>query len=280
MTPEQYCAQKAASAGSSFTVAFKLLPEDKRSAMEVLYAYCREVDDIADEVEDPTVAGMKLAWWATELERVRTGTPTHPAGKALQVIRGRFELADADLDAILEGVRRDLHPMHLANWQELDGYCDQVAGAVGRLSARIFDRPSADTLAYATELGLALQYTNILRDVGEDARRGRVYLPESLLHQHGLTRQGILTLEDTPSLRAALREVAQRANVRYDNALAHLPVSERRGQRAGLVMGAVYRDLLRAIEESQFDVMGQRISLGPARKAWVAATAALGRLPR
>ena len=280
MTPEEYCAKKAAAAGSSFTIAFKLLPPAKRSAMEVLYAYCREVDDIADDVSDPTVAGIKLSWWATELDRVRHGQPEHPVGKALQAIRLRFSLADEDLDAILQGVQQDLHPMHLEDWAALDAYCDRVAGAVGRLSAQIFHPPSAQTLRYATELGTALQYTNILRDVGEDSRRGRVYLPDALLQEVGIERREVLRLTPSGPLLKALATLADRAHQRYDRALGLLPADERWGQRAGLIMAAVYRDLLRAIEEANFDVLNQRISLGPLRKAWVAAAAALGQLPR
>lgn len=280
MTPQDYCRDKAQQAGSSFTAAFRLLPADRRAAMEALYAFCREVDDIADDCSDPTVAAIKLAWWRQEIQAIVAGSSQHPVGLALHPVIAAYGLDPKDLLAVVEGVTSDLHPMPIADWDALDAYCDQVAGAVGRLSARIFGPVNEPTLAYATTLGLALQYTNILRDVGDDARHGRVYLPELLMSSHGISRRAVLDLQGSTGLTGALKELADRAHQRYDEALDLLPADQRSAQRPGLVMAAIYRDLLRAIEDTGFDVLHQRISLGPARKVWVAWWAAAGRLPR
>lgn len=280
MTPQNYCAQKAAEAGSSFTAAFRLLPMERRQAMEALYAFCREVDDVVDECSDPALAEVKLHWWRSELDQILAGKSQHPLGQALHPCIDRYGLNMADLHAVVDGMEMDLTTGAYPDFARLDVYCDRVAGAVGRLSARIFGAVSEQTLAYATELGLALQYTNILRDVGDDARKGRVYLPESLLIRHGSSGEAVLGLSDTPQLTQALADMAQMAHARYDKALDLLPKSERVAQRPGLVMAAVYRDLLRTLEASHFAVLHQRISLSPARKVWVAWWAAAGRMPR
>ncbi|NBT34432.1 MAG: squalene synthase HpnD [Betaproteobacteria bacterium] len=280
MSPQEYCRDKTAQAGSSFTAAFRLLPAERRESMEALYAFCREVDDIADDCSDPSVAAIKLAWWRNEIDVIARGESQHPVGRALHAALIKHDLPQNDLYAVIDGVSRDLHIRTMPSWEELDAYCDRVAGAVGRLSSRVFGASSPEVDAYASELGLALQYTNILRDVGGDARQGRIYLPDPLLMSHGLSHEDILLRRPSGGLTEALSELARRAHDRYDRALLLLPAQARAAQRPGLVMAAVYRDLLRTIEQSDFDVLNQRISLGPARKAWVAGRAALGLLPR
>lgn len=280
MTPQAYCAEKVASAGSNLTAAFRLLERPRRLAMEAVYAFCREVDDVADECQDQAVAQQKLAWWHQELDRAFAGTAAHPVGKALEPVIEPFDLPKSDFEAVLHGMARDLHPMEIKDFGMLDGYCDQVAGAVGRLSARVFGPCNQDCLSYATELGIALQYTNIIRDVGEDARRGRVYLPTSLLEKHRLQTNQILALEDSPALRKALAEMAERAHARYESALRLLPPSCRKAQRPGLIMAATYRDLLHAIEELDFAVMHQRVTLGWFRKRLLVLLTWWGRRPR
>jgi len=296
MTPEQYCADKAARASSSFTAAFRLLDPPRRRAMEALYAFCREVDDVADDCSDQVVAQQTLHWWRDQLHRWKlvdqTGRaagssaqepPRHPVILALAPAMARYQMEESDLLLILDGVERDLYPLTFSDWTELDHYCDQVAGAVGRCSARVFGPCQRATLDYATDLGLALQYTNILRDIGEDARRGRVYLPSCCLQAHQLDRAEVLGLQDSPRLRAALADLAVRAHRLYDQALDRLndlPTSERQAQRPGLVMAAIYRDLLRAIQELDYDVLHQRVALSPGRKLWVGLRAAAGWQPR
>jgi len=287
MTPQDYCAQKSASASSSFTAAFRLLDPKRRQAMEALYAFCREVDDVADDCSDQAVAQATLQWWRLQLQALETteateapDLPLHPVILALRPVVDEFQLPPEELHLILTGVERDLYPMTFTDWAALDEYCDQVAGAVGRLSARIFSDCDDQVLLYASQLGLALQYTNILRDIGEDARRGRLYLPQSLLDQYALKRDQILGLQSNLQLRSALAAFALRAHHLYDEALAVLPRSAITGQRPGLVMAAIYRDLLRVIQESNYDVLHQRIALTPARKFWLGLKTMAGWLPR
>lgn len=292
MTPQAYCAQKAASASSSFTAAFRLLDPRRRAAMEALYAFCREVDDVADDCSDQAVAQTTLNWWRSQLiERAdqadrqavdvqTSGSVCHPVIQALGPVIDDFDLPMDDLARIITGVERDLYPLQFSDWSALDDYCDQVAGAVGRLSARIFGRVDEAVLRYASRLGLALQYTNILRDIGEDARRQRVYLPETLLKDHGLHRKDLLSLTETPQLTQALAELAERAHQLYDQALADLPSWAVAQQRPGLVMAAIYRDLLKVIQESNYQVLHQRIALTPTRKLWLGLKTMAGWLPR
>ena len=295
MTPQAYCAEKAASASSSFTAAFRLLDPRRRAAMEALYAFCREVDDVADDCSDQAVAQTTLNWWRSQLvtrsdladradqaaaDASAPGTVCHPVIQALGPVIDDFGLPIDDLALIISGVERDLYPLQFSDWSELDQYCDQVAGAVGRLSARIFGRVDEAVLRYASRLGLALQYTNILRDVGEDARRQRVYLPEALLGTHGLRRADVLSLSESPQLTTALAELAQRAHALYDQALADLPSWSVAQQRPGLVMAAIYRDLLKVIQESNYQVLHQRIALTPSRKLWLGLKTMAGWLPR
>ena len=298
MTPQAYCAQKAASASSSFTAAFRLLDPKRRAAMEALYAFCREVDDVADDCSDQAVAQTTLNWWRAQLiaradradradqadrsgsDAHASGTVCHPVIQALGPVIDDFGLPIDDLALIITGVERDLYPLQFDDWSALDDYCDQVAGAVGRLSARIFGQVDEAVLRYASGLGLALQYTNILRDIGEDARRQRVYLPETLLKAHGLHRRDLLSLTETPQLVQALAEFAQRAQQLYDQALADLPAWAVAQQRPGLVMAAIYRDLLRVIQESNYEVLHQRIALTPTRKLWLGLKTVAGCLPR
>jgi phytoene synthase len=292
MTPQAYCAEKAASASSSFTAAFRLLDPRRRAAMEALYAFCREVDDVADDCSDQAVAQATLNWWRSQLvaradlvdqpesDANTPGTVCHPVIQALGPVIDDFDLPIDDLALIIAGVERDLYPLQFSDWSALDDYCDQVAGAVGRLSARIFGRVDEAVLQYASRLGLALQYTNILRDIGEDARRQRVYLPDTLLQAHGLHRADVLSLSETPQLTSALAELAQRAHALYDQALDDLPSWSVAQQRPGLVMAAIYRDLLKVIQESNYQVLHQRIALTPSRKVWLGLKTMAGWLPR
>ncbi|MEK9811713.1 MAG: presqualene diphosphate synthase HpnD [Bordetella sp.] len=287
MSPQEYCHQVTAKAGSSFTLAFRLLSAPRRLAMEALYAFCREVDDIADDIADPSLACIKLAWWQEEIQKLFNEEESdekrvvlqHPISLALQTPIQTYNLPFEDFKAVIDGVGMDLPHTAFHNLQQLNLYCDRVAGAVGRLSARIFGPCSDQTLRYASQLGLAFQYTNILRDIGEDARRERLYLPTEMLDTHGLTATSVFHLEDSPEMRRVFYDLHQLAEATYDKALAALPMKERKDQRPGLVMAAIYRDLLRSIASLNYDVLNQRVRLGPLRKLWVAMVAALGRMP-
>jgi phytoene synthase len=270
MTPDEYCQQKAAASGSSFYYSFLFLPAEQRRAITALYAFCREVDDIADDVADTGVARMKLAWWRTEVANLFAGHPQHPVTRALAPYLERFKLDAHRMNEIIDGMEMDLTHHRYPDFEALQGYCHRVAGVVGQLSASIFGFRNAATLEYAEALGIAFQLTNIVRDVGEDARRDRVYLPADELGRFGLTAEDIVARRDGEPFRSLMAFQAERAESYYDKAYARLPEEDRPAQRAGLVMAAIYRALLGEIRRDNFAVLEQRVALTPLRKLWIA----------
>jgi phytoene synthase len=270
LTPDQYCQEKAAKSGSSFYYSFLFLPPPRRRAITALYAFCREVDDVVDEVEDPGIARTKLAWWRTEVADLYAGHPHHPVTRALQPHIAAFGIDAARLNDIVDGMEMDLVRHRYADFESLRLYCHRVAGVVGQLSASIFGFTDARTLEYAEALGIAFQLTNIIRDVGEDARRGRVYLPGEDLARFGLAPEDILALRGGESFERLMAFETERAESFYDTAFAKLPAADRRSQRAGLIMAAIYRTLLAEIRRDRFRVLEQRIALTPLRKLWIA----------
>ncbi len=270
MTPDEYCQQKAAASGSSFYYSFRFLPEDRRRAITALYAFCREVDDVVDEVSDANVARAKLGWWRSEVASLFEGHPSHPVTRALVPAVQKFGIDHSRLCEIIDGMEMDLTKKRYRDWDELHLYCHRAAGVVGQLSAGIFGYSNPKTLEYAEKLGLAFQLTNIIRDVGEDARRDRVYIPESELAEHQLTAQDVLRLKYSPQFIALMEAQAKRAQRMYDEAFANLAAEDRRAQRPGLIMAAIYRTLLHEISRDRFQVLHQRTSLTPIRKLWLA----------
>jgi len=270
VTPDEYCQRKAAASGSSFYYSFLFLPRDKRRAITAFYAFCREVDDAADTPGEPSVARAKLAWWRTEIANLGAGHPTHPVTRAMAPFAGPMGLDGERLNEIIDGMEMDLTHHRYADFESLRLYCHRAAGVVGQLSAQIFGFQHAQALEYAETLGLAFQLTNIIRDVGEDARRGRVYLPADELARHGLTPDDILALRDGPAFQAAMQAQYERAEALYAKALALLHRDDRRDQRAGLIMAAIYRALLEEIRLDGFPVLRARVSLTPIRKLWIA----------
>jgi 15-cis-phytoene synthase len=279
MTPEQYVQQKAAASGSSFYYAFLFLPPPRRAAITAFYAFCREVDDVVDEVNEPSVAQAKLAWWQSEVAQAFAGTPSHPVMKALMPSVAAYGLEQAQLQAVIRGCQMDLEQTRYLDFPALQRYCHLVAGVVGEVSARIFGQTQPATTDFAHRLGLAFQLTNIIRDVGEDAMRGRIYLPVNELQRFDVKAHEILQRKHSERFVALMRFQAQRAHALYDEALALLPAEDRRAQKPGLMMASIYRTLLREIEEEDFEVLKQRISLTPVRKLWLAwKVQALGRM--
>jgi 15-cis-phytoene synthase len=279
MTPEQYVQQKAAASGSSFYYAFLFLPKQRRAAITAFYAFCREVDDVVDEVSDPGVARTKLAWWQNEVARSFAGQPSHPVMTALMPLAAHYGIEARHLLAVIDGCQMDLEQTRYLDYAGLQRYCHLVAGIVGEVAAQIFGQTQAQTTAYAHKLGLAFQLTNIIRDVGEDALRGRIYLPMSELQQFDVKAHEILKCQYSERFRALMEFQAERAHRLYDEALALLPQADRRTQKPGLMMARIYRTLLREIERDNFQVLHQRISLTPLRKLWLAwRVQALGRL--
>lgn len=270
MTPDQYCQQKAAASGSSFYYSFLFLPPERRRAIIALYAFCREVDDLVDEVADPGVARAKLAWWRNELDGIYAGTPQHPVGKALAPVVRTYALPQESLALVIAGMGMDLDYNRYPDFATLEVYCYRVAGVVGELSARIFGYTDPRTLEYARTLGLAFQLTNIVRDIGEDVRRNRIYIPLDELARFGLTSDDLVLLREDDRFSALVAFQIARAREHYRRAMAALPAVDRKAQRPGLVMAAIYRTLLDEIEAAGGKVLNQRISLTPVRKLWIA----------
>jgi phytoene synthase len=270
MTPDEYCQQKAAQSGSSFYYSFLFLPSERRRAITALYAFCREVDDVADEVRDVGVARTKLAWWRTEVANLFAGHPRHPVTRALAPFVAPYGIDAARMNEIMDGMEMDLVYHRYPDFASLELYCHRAAGVVGQLAASIFGYRNPATLEYAEALGNAFQLTNIIRDVGEDARRDRVYLPADELARFGLDAQDILARRFDDRFRALMQSQYARAASYYDLAMRKLAPEDRRDQRAGLIMAAIYRALLEEIRRDGFRVLDRRIALTPLRKLWLA----------
>jgi len=270
MSPDEYCQNKAAQSGSSFYYSFLFLPPEKRRAITALYAYCREVDDVVDECSDADLAKATLAWWRQEIAGTFAGTAQHPVAKALIPVVRRFELPQARFHEIIDGMAMDLQYNRYPDFATLQSYCYRVAGAVGLMAAQIFGYRDPTTLRYAENLGTAFQLTNIIRDVGEDARRDRVYLPLDELARFGVAASDIVHLRETDSFRRLIEFQIDRAREYYQRAFADLPRQDRKSQRPGLVMAAIYRTVLDEIYAGGCKVLNQRTSLTPVRKLWIA----------
>ena len=279
MTPQEYVQQKAASSGSSFYYAFLFLPAERRAAITAFYAFCREVDDVVDEISDPSVAQSTLAWWQKEVQQAFAGHPTHPVMHALMPHVKVYDIEAHHLLSVIEGCQMDLTQTRYLDFAGLQRYCHLVAGVVGEVAAKIFGQTDAATTVYAHKLGLAFQLTNILRDVGEDAMRGRIYLPIDELKQFDVKAQDLMQRQYSDRFTALMKFQAARAHSLYDEAMSLLPAADKRTQKPGLMMASIYRTLLREIEADNFQVLHQRVSLTPLRKLWLAwKVQALGRL--
>lgn len=272
MNPFDYCKQKAAASGSSFYYSFLFLPPARQRAIMALYAFCREVDDVVDETHDLGIAHAKLDWWRQETMQIHGGAPTHPVTQALAQVVQEFNLPREQLLEIIDGMEMDLQQNRYFDFKGLQLYCYRVASVVGLLAAEIFGYTNRQTLKYAHDLGLAFQLTNIIRDVGEDARRGRIYLPVDELQQFQVPAKDILEARYSDNFRQLMEFQIARAEKYYDQALAQLPAADRKSQRPGLVMAAIYRATLREISADGGRVLTYRTSLTPLRKLWLATT--------
>ena len=270
MTPDEYCQKRAADSGSSFYYSFLFLPANRRRAITALYAFCREVDDVVDECQDPQIAATKLVWWRQTVAKLYAGAPDHPVTQALLPVLGEFNLPQEQLLEIIDGMEMDLQQTRYLDFKALSLYCYRVASVVGLLAAEIFGTQDRKTQKYAHDLGMAFQLTNIIRDVGEDARRGRVYLPIDELQRFDVPVADILNARHSDNFRRLMEFQIERAEQYYTQAMAALPDIDRKAQRPGLVMAAIYRTLLEEIKRDGCQVLAQRTSLTPIRKLWIA----------
>ncbi len=270
MTPDQYCQDKAAKSGSSFYYSFLFLPPEQKQAIIALYAFCREVDDVVDECDDPSLARIKLEWWRSEINSLFEDSPQHPVSQALATSIERFSLPKEHFLEIIDGMEMDLEQFSYDSFKDLSLYCYRVASVVGLMAAEIFGYEDRQTLKYAYNLGMAFQLTNIIRDVAEDSGRGRIYLPADEMKQFGVSVDDILQLKMSDNVRKLIEFQTERAKAYYQKAFELLPESDRFSQRSGLIMAAIYRKTLDEIEQDGFNVLEQRISLTPLRKLWIA----------
>ncbi len=270
MSPEQYCQDKTASSGSSFYYSFLFLPPDIRRAITALYAFCREVDDIVDEVREAAVAQQKLDWWRHELDQTFDERAQHPVGLELQRLVSPFGLTKCYFDDIIDGMQMDLLQTRYANIEALETYCYRSASAVGLIAARLFGYHDKSTEQYAHDLGMAFQFTNIIRDVREDSGRNRIYIPQDLLARHDVAEASLVTGEFSDGLHTVLLELADHAEAYYESSISKLPESDRWNQRSGLAMSSIYRTLLTRIRKHDFNVMNDRVSIPNLSKLWIA----------
>jgi phytoene synthase len=254
---------------SNLALAFRLLPKAKRDGMSALYAFCREVDDVADDESVPVEKRREqLAAWRTDLRRAcGTETPQFPVNRELQPIIRQYRLPLEHFEALLQGVEMDLDIRRYPDYESLELYCYRVASVVGLLSIEIFGYTNPACRDYAIYLGKALQLTNILRDVRTDAERGRIYLPLSELERCGVSQEEVLRFEYSERFMTLAQKVAQRARHFYRLARETLPPADRRSMVAAELMGAVYWRLLLEVERRRFNVLGPTpIRLSKSRK--------------
>ena len=267
-----YCHQKAAESHSSFLSGFRFLSLEKRNAITVLYAFCRELDDVVDGCTDPNVAQITLNWWRSDLEKVfNNEMPEHPVHQALKDIRASFDLPKNEFEALIDGMQMDLEQARYGSFDELKLYCHRVAGVVGCLIARILGFTNPKTLEYADKMGLALQLTNIIRDVGEDARQGRIYLPIEEMQKFDVPANVIMQCKQTDNFAKLMKFQVNRARETYREAILFLPAEDKKSQKVGLIMAAIYYALLNEIDrDGAQNVLTYKIAIPSPRKKRIA----------
>jgi phytoene synthase len=256
----QYSRAITRKSASNLALAFILLPKPKRDAMSALYAFCREVDDVADEDSAPVEQRREqLSLWRADVKRAcENQSPQFPVNRELQPVIQKFNLPFALFDELIKGCEMDLEVRRYENFDQLELYCYRVASIVGLLSIEIFGYKQFVTREYAIYLGKALQFTNILRDVKTDAARGRIYLPQSELKKFDVAEEDILNGRYSKSFHALAESFAARAKSFYSAAQNSLPPEDRKNMAAAELMGMVYWRLLKKLERAQFNVFGPR----------------------
>ncbi len=277
MTPQEYCKQKTKESHSSFLTAFIFLKKEKREALTALYAFCREVDDIADECQDHEIASKKLYWWRDEIDRLFEDKPQHPVSKALHPFIECFNLSKNYFIEIIDGMEMDVKFNRYESFEQLELYCYRVASCVGILSANIFGFKNKNTLTFAKNLGIALQLTNIIRDLGEDARRGRIYIPLDELKKFGVSEEEIISLKNSDKIKNLVKNQVDRARKFYSLAIKTLPEEDKKSQKIGLIMGNIYFVLLNEIvKDNPEKILNQKTILPGFRKLRISILTMLG----
>ncbi|HYR59725.1 MAG TPA: presqualene diphosphate synthase HpnD [Nitrospiraceae bacterium] len=271
---QAYCTALTKKSGSNFYYSFLFLPRKRRAAMYTVYAFCKAVDNAVDEPPAGSNPQEELRRWQTELEAVYRGTPTFPVTISLANHVRRLSIPQAYFDELIKGVEMDLTVSQYASFQDLSIYCYRVASVVGLICLHIFGPTSAKAQDYAVDLGMAFQLTNILRDIGTDAAKGRIYLPQEDLKKFGCTDQAILQRQESAELRKLLHSETARAHEYYakaQEAFEALPAHDQRALTVSEIMRAVYFRILKKIEEPGHQIFGPRARLSTSRRLAVAA---------
>ena len=254
---------------TSFSYSFLVLPAEQRRAIGVVWDFCRAVDDAVDEAPDPATAATEVAKWREEVGRLfAAGTPQTPQGRNLEPVIGQFAMSRQPFDDLVDGVEMDLRQSRYQTFDELAGYCRRVASAVGMMCIEVFGCPDAKD--YAFNLGLALQLTNIIRDIKGDLRQGRIYLPQEDLARFGVTEEALAAGETTAAIRKLLAHECQRARHYYAAAAQAMPHEESRRLVAAEIMGGIYFEILQRIERRDYDVFSERIRVPKLQRARIA----------
>jgi len=272
----EHCREVVRGSGSSFAAAFWMLPPERRRAIHAVYAFCRLADDIADDPDVRADRQLLIARWRDELEAAYLGKSTHPVGIALGDAVHRFRLPQWVFQELLRGVESDLAGAPIETMDELERYCFRVASTVGLLVVELLGYRNPRVREYAEQLGIAVQLTNVLRDVGDDAAAGRVYLPADELARFGVSRDDLLARHESPALRLLFASVGERARVHYERAAALLPDEDRLRLRPAEAMGRIYRALLEEIHRQGYPCLGPALRLSKPRRMAIAAKAFLG----
>lgn len=271
---QTYCQDITKKSGSSFYHAFKFLDEPQRIAMNALYAFCREVDDVVDEINDEKIARKELDKWRQRVDELKQGTTSHLVTIALAHAMQTYDLQTTHMHELIDGMEMDLDNTHYNTFADLQLYCYRAASVVGLMSAEIFGYTNAQTTKYAHDLGLAFQLTNVVRDVAEDSQRGRIYIPQEDLEKFKVDPAHLALKTTTPEAKELFAFQINRAKNYYQQAESKLPEVDRYAQRAGLIMSAVYQRILQEIERKDYAILESKISVSKFRKAWVAWQAA------
>ena len=273
----RFCRDVTRQSASSFYYALRLLPPVRRKALYAVYAFCRAVDDAVDEAE-AGAASQLVAEWRAELERCYQGAPLHPVTVALAVSLEQFPVPKSALCAVIDGVEMDLLKSRYATFAELELYCRRVASAVGLASIEIFGYTNPAARDYAVDVGLALQLTNILRDLSEDAERDRIYLPVEDLVAFGIPEEDLLRGVYNRRFCQLMEFECERARRYYASAETKLPAEDAASLRPAEVMRRTYAQVLDRIVAERYFVFGRRLGLSRTRKAALAASMWIGSL--